>query len=209
VSQPAEGRRGGDPTEEKFRHLATFIPGWDNTGRLDPGPRSFRERRGPRFGSQFRKVLVGLDQIAWGMLFFLVAMAIRPRKAGLWPPAVPRLGRRLLAAGSPPGWAGRSRLRLRPGSGTRRSRCSGKWQPRAAASPSRRHTRVASFHFTTPSGQSRSPGSRGMTKRGAGACPNRGCRPGRGGCRPRSPGPPGGRLRTSRCGASGRTGCRW
>jgi hypothetical protein len=55
--------------------------------------------------SQFRKVLVGLDQIAWGMLFFLVAMAISLRKAGLWPRTVPTLVRRLLAGGSQPGWA--------------------------------------------------------------------------------------------------------
>src|SRR5262249_41569789 len=55
--------------------------------------------------SQFRKVLVGLDQIAWGMLFFLVAMAISLRKAGLWPRTVPRLARRLLPGGGPPGWA--------------------------------------------------------------------------------------------------------
>ncbi len=34
---------------------------------------------------QLRKVVVGLDQIAWGMLFFLLAMAISLRKAGLWP----------------------------------------------------------------------------------------------------------------------------
>ena len=36
---------------------------------------------------QLRKVVVGLDQIAWGMLFFLLAMAISLRKAGLWPRA--------------------------------------------------------------------------------------------------------------------------
>jgi hypothetical protein len=36
---------------------------------------------------QFRKVVVGLDQIAWGMLFFVLAMAISLRKAGLWPRA--------------------------------------------------------------------------------------------------------------------------
>jgi hypothetical protein len=55
--------------------------------------------------SQFRKVLAGLDQIAWGMLFFLVALAISLRKAGLWPRTVPNLVRRLLAGGSQPGWA--------------------------------------------------------------------------------------------------------
>jgi hypothetical protein len=37
--------------------------------------------------AQLRKVVVGLDQIAWGMLFFLVAMAISLRKAGIWPRA--------------------------------------------------------------------------------------------------------------------------
>jgi hypothetical protein len=36
---------------------------------------------------QLRNVVVGLDQIAWGMLFFLLAMAISLRKAGLWPRA--------------------------------------------------------------------------------------------------------------------------
>jgi hypothetical protein len=36
---------------------------------------------------QLRKVVVGLDQIAWGMLFFLLAMAISLRKAGIWPRA--------------------------------------------------------------------------------------------------------------------------
>jgi hypothetical protein len=53
---------------------------------------------------QFRKVVVGLDQIAWGMLFFLVAMAISLRKAGLWPRSVPKCLVRLLGGGSPPGW---------------------------------------------------------------------------------------------------------
>ncbi len=36
---------------------------------------------------QLRKVVVGLDQIAWGMLFFLLAAAISLRKAGIWPRA--------------------------------------------------------------------------------------------------------------------------
>src|SRR5262249_37436393 len=36
---------------------------------------------------QLRKVVVGLDQIAWGMLFFLLATAISLRKAGLCPRA--------------------------------------------------------------------------------------------------------------------------
>jgi hypothetical protein len=34
-----------------------------------------------------RKVVVGLDQIAWGLLFFLLAAAISLRKAGVWPGA--------------------------------------------------------------------------------------------------------------------------
>jgi hypothetical protein len=34
---------------------------------------------------QLRRVLVGLDQIAWGLLFFALAMAISLRKAGIWP----------------------------------------------------------------------------------------------------------------------------
>jgi hypothetical protein len=36
---------------------------------------------------QLRKVVVGLDQIAWGLLFFLLAAAISLRKAGIWPGA--------------------------------------------------------------------------------------------------------------------------
>jgi hypothetical protein len=40
--------------------------------------------------SQLRRALVGLDQIAWGMLFFLVATAISLRKAGLWPRSLPK-----------------------------------------------------------------------------------------------------------------------
>jgi hypothetical protein len=39
--------------------------------------------------AQMRRILTGLDQIAWGMLFFLVAIAISLSKAGLWPRAVP------------------------------------------------------------------------------------------------------------------------
>jgi hypothetical protein len=37
--------------------------------------------------AQLRKVVVGLDQIAWGLLFFLLAAAISLRKAGIWPGA--------------------------------------------------------------------------------------------------------------------------
>ena len=32
---------------------------------------------------QLRRAVVGLDQIAWGMVFFLIAMAISLRKAGI------------------------------------------------------------------------------------------------------------------------------
>jgi hypothetical protein len=49
---------------------------------------------------QLRRVVVGLDQIAWGMLFFLVAGAISLRKAGLWPRA--SKGCEPLLAGEPP-----------------------------------------------------------------------------------------------------------
>ena len=34
---------------------------------------------------QLRRILPGLDQIAWGLLFFLIAAAISFKKAGLWP----------------------------------------------------------------------------------------------------------------------------
>ena len=62
-----------------------------------------------RYG-QLRKVVVGLDQIAWGMLFFLLAMAISLRKAGIWPRGSPR-GHDPLREGDPcpqdpPGGAG-------------------------------------------------------------------------------------------------------
>jgi hypothetical protein len=40
--------------------------------------------------AQLRKVIVGLDQITWGLLFFLLAMAISLRKAGIWPRASKR-----------------------------------------------------------------------------------------------------------------------
>jgi hypothetical protein len=46
--------------------------------------------------SQLRKLVAGLDQISWGMLFFAVAMAISLRKAGLWPRRATREVRRLL-----------------------------------------------------------------------------------------------------------------
>lgn len=36
---------------------------------------------------QLRRVVAGLDQLVWGLLFFGVAMAISLRKAGLWPGA--------------------------------------------------------------------------------------------------------------------------
>jgi hypothetical protein len=34
---------------------------------------------------QLRRTLAGLDQIAWGLVFFLIAAAISLKKAGLWP----------------------------------------------------------------------------------------------------------------------------
>ena len=39
---------------------------------------------------QLRKVVVGLDQIVWGMIFFLIAMTISLRKAGIWPRSLPK-----------------------------------------------------------------------------------------------------------------------
>ena len=39
---------------------------------------------------QLRRVLVGLDQIACGLLFFFVAGAISLRKAGIWPRSLPK-----------------------------------------------------------------------------------------------------------------------
>jgi len=38
---------------------------------------------------RLRWVLTGLDQIAWGLLFFLIAAAISLKKAGLWPRSIP------------------------------------------------------------------------------------------------------------------------
>jgi hypothetical protein len=35
--------------------------------------------------AQLRRVFLGLDQVSWGMLFFLIAVAISLRKAKLWP----------------------------------------------------------------------------------------------------------------------------
>ena len=34
---------------------------------------------------QLRRILTGLDQIAWGLLFFVIAAAISFKKARLWP----------------------------------------------------------------------------------------------------------------------------
>ncbi len=39
---------------------------------------------------QLRRILVGLDQIACGLLFFIVAGAISLRKAGIWPRSLPK-----------------------------------------------------------------------------------------------------------------------
>ena len=38
---------------------------------------------------QLRRILTGLDQIVWGLLFFVIATAISLRKAGMWPRAMP------------------------------------------------------------------------------------------------------------------------
>ncbi len=54
---------------------------------------------------QLRRILTGLDQIVWGLLFFLVATAISLRKAGMWPRATPKLIARLLGGRIQPGWA--------------------------------------------------------------------------------------------------------
>ncbi|MGP0068679.1 MAG: hypothetical protein ACLQGP_34395 [Isosphaeraceae bacterium] len=40
--------------------------------------------------AQLRKVVVGLDQIAWGMVCFLIAMTISLKKAGIWPRSMPK-----------------------------------------------------------------------------------------------------------------------
>jgi hypothetical protein len=48
--------------------------------------------------SQLRKLVVGLDQITWGMLFFVVAAAISMRKAGIWPRSGPNWLLRLFYA---------------------------------------------------------------------------------------------------------------
>jgi hypothetical protein len=52
--------------------------------------------------TQFRKVLVGLDQITWGILFFLIATAISMRKAGIWPQSASKSLLRLLAGSDHP-----------------------------------------------------------------------------------------------------------
>ena len=51
-----------------------------------------------------RKLVVGLDQIVWGMIFFLVAMAISMRKAGIWPGTVPKWFAWLVGRWGQPGW---------------------------------------------------------------------------------------------------------
>jgi hypothetical protein len=93
--------------------LLMAAAGW-STGRVVPdrfypagaavNAAAWLAHSGAQTYSQFRKVVVGLDQIAWGMLFFLVAMAISLRKAGLWPGTVPTRVSRLFSGGSPPGW---------------------------------------------------------------------------------------------------------
>ncbi len=51
-----------------------------------------------------RKIVVGLDQIVWGMIFFLIAMGISMRKAGIWPGAAPRWFAWLVGRWWQPGW---------------------------------------------------------------------------------------------------------
>jgi len=67
------------------------------------------------FGSeryhQLRRVLVGLDQIAWGMVFFSIAMAISLRKAGVWPGFAVKPIVRFLTGWNQPGRAGPDRPR--------------------------------------------------------------------------------------------------
>ena len=53
---------------------------------------------------QLRQLVVGLDQIVWGMIFFLVAMAISLRKAGIWPCGVPKWFAWLVGRWWRPGW---------------------------------------------------------------------------------------------------------
>jgi hypothetical protein len=57
---------------------------------------------------QLRKVVVGLDQIAWGMIFFLIAMAISLRKAGIWPRSMPKRLASLVDDWSHPSWGSAS-----------------------------------------------------------------------------------------------------
>jgi hypothetical protein len=51
-----------------------------------------------------RKIVVGLDQIVWGMIFFLVAMAIGLRKASIWPGGLPKWCAWLVGRWWQPGW---------------------------------------------------------------------------------------------------------
>ncbi|MFI5459502.1 MAG: hypothetical protein ACHRXM_29095 [Isosphaerales bacterium] len=55
---------------------------------------------------QLRRVLVGLDQIAWGMVFFLIAMAISLRKAGVWTGFAVKSIARFLTGWLHLGWSG-------------------------------------------------------------------------------------------------------
>ena len=54
--------------------------------------------------AQLRKVVVGLDQIVWGMIFFLIAMTISLRKAGIWPRSMPKRLASLVGDWSHPRW---------------------------------------------------------------------------------------------------------
>jgi hypothetical protein len=61
---------------------------------------------GSEFYHQLRRVVTGLDQIAWGMAFFLIALAISLRKAGIgWGFARKQIVR-ILTGWNQPGWGG-------------------------------------------------------------------------------------------------------
>jgi hypothetical protein len=90
---------------------SAWVVGFLVPGRLYPASAAINvaawlAHSGVQTYSQLRKVLTGLDQITWGMLFFLVAMAISLRKAGIWPRSVPKWLVRRLSVGFPPGWCG-------------------------------------------------------------------------------------------------------
>ena len=55
---------------------------------------------------QLRRAVVGLDQIAFGMLFFLIALAISLRKAGIELGFATKPLVRILTGWNQPGWGG-------------------------------------------------------------------------------------------------------